>query len=66
MCLECGFYKGRIVIDMKAKKSAREERIQAKKAMLSAQAAQAANPTEEAEEHSAPPSGTEESSPEQK
>ena len=31
MCQECGFYKGRLVIDMKAKSEARAARIQAKK-----------------------------------
>lgn len=60
MCLECGFYKGRIVVDMKAKKTARQERIQAKKAMMSAQAAQEAATSQGAEEHPAPPTDTEE------
>ena len=31
MCLECGHYKGRMVVDMAAKKKAREERLQAKR-----------------------------------
>lgn len=31
MCQECGFYKGRLVIDMKAKNEARSARMQAKK-----------------------------------
>lgn len=31
MCQECGFYKGRLVIDMKAKSEARTARMQAKK-----------------------------------
>ena len=30
MCLECGYYNGRMVIDMKAEKEKREARIQAK------------------------------------
>jgi hypothetical protein len=30
MCLECGFYKGRQVIDLVAAKEAREARIKAK------------------------------------
>ena len=30
MCLDCGFYKGRMVVDMAAKKKAREERLQIK------------------------------------
>ncbi len=37
MCLECGFYKGRMVIDVAAKKKARDERLQAKKDMIDAQ-----------------------------
>ena len=43
MCLECGFYKGRIVIDIKAQKAARAARLQAKKDMIASQTAQAAN-----------------------
>lgn len=31
MCQECGFYKGRMVIDMKAKSDKREARMTAKK-----------------------------------
>lgn len=42
MCLECGFYNGRVVIDMKAQKAARDQRIQAKKEAINAQAAQTA------------------------
>ena len=38
MCLECGFYKGRMVMDVAAKKQAREERLQAKKEAIQAQA----------------------------
>jgi len=45
MCLECGFYKGRQVIDLVAQKKARAERIKAKKDMMKAQAEQIA-PTE--------------------
>lgn len=37
MCLECGHYKGRMVVDMAAKKKAREERLQAKREMIQAQ-----------------------------
>ena len=37
MCLECGHYKGRMVVDMTAKKQAREERLQAKREMIQAQ-----------------------------
>lgn len=35
MCLECGFYKGRVVIDLAAKKKERQERLNAKKALRS-------------------------------
>jgi hypothetical protein len=31
MCLNCGFYKGRVVIDLLAKKKAREARMEAKR-----------------------------------
>lgn len=41
MCLECGFYKGRMVVDMAAKKKAREERIKAKQEMIRAQQGEA-------------------------
>jgi len=34
MCLNCGFYNGRIVIDLLAKKKARDERLAAKKAVI--------------------------------
>jgi len=37
MCLGCGFYKGRLVVDMTAKTKAREERLQAKKEMINEQ-----------------------------
>jgi hypothetical protein len=37
MCLGCGFYKGRIVVDMTAKTKAREERLEAKKEMIKEQ-----------------------------
>ena len=36
MCQECGFYKGRLVIDMKAKSNARTARLQAKKGAIKA------------------------------
>jgi large subunit ribosomal protein L32 len=38
MCLNCGFYNGKMVLDLAAKKQNRESRIQAKKEALSAQA----------------------------
>ena len=37
MCLECGFYKGRQVMDLAAKKAKREERMRAKKEAIAAQ-----------------------------
>jgi hypothetical protein len=37
MCLDCGFYKGRQVIDLAAKKQARVARINAKKEMIASQ-----------------------------
>lgn len=52
MCLECGFYKGRMVVDMSAKKKAREERMQAKKDAIKAQAGDLG--AEEAPEEEAP------------
>lgn len=40
MCLECGFYKGKMVVDMTAKRKARADRMQAKKDAIAEQAAQ--------------------------
>ena len=37
MCPDCGFYKGRMVIDMKAKKESREARLKAKEEMRKSQ-----------------------------
>jgi len=37
MCQECGFYKGRLVIDMKAKSEARTARMTAKKEAIKGQ-----------------------------
>lgn len=45
MCLDCGFYKGRQVMDLAAKKDAREARMKAKKEAIKAQSDQVA-PTE--------------------
>ena len=36
MCLSCGFYKGQIVVDLAKKKQERQARINAKKAMRTA------------------------------
>ncbi|MCA9366396.1 50S ribosomal protein L32 [Candidatus Kaiserbacteria bacterium] len=38
MCLECGFYNGRQVMDLAAKKEARTARMQAKREAIRAQA----------------------------
>jgi large subunit ribosomal protein L32 len=38
MCLDCGFYKGRQVIDLKAEKDARAARMLAKKEAIRGQA----------------------------
>ena len=37
MCLECGFYKGRQVIDLKAQKDKRTARMQAKRDAIKSQ-----------------------------
>jgi len=37
MCLNCGFYKGKIVIDLVAKRKAREARLEAKRELIKAQ-----------------------------
>tara|TARA_B100000745_G_scaffold299988_1_gene252309 strand:- start:705 stop:890 length:186 start_codon:yes stop_codon:yes gene_type:complete len=47
MCLECGFYKGRQVMDLAGAKANREARKQAKKDAIAAQAESIA-PTEAA------------------
>lgn len=39
MCLNCGFYKGRVVIDLLTKKKDREARLQAKREMVRGQSA---------------------------
>lgn len=40
MCLNCGFYKGRVVIDLLAKKQEREARMAAKAAARSGEEAE--------------------------
>lgn len=40
MCLECGFYKGRQVMDLAAKKEARQARMQAKRDAIRLQSEQ--------------------------
>jgi hypothetical protein len=49
MCLECGFYNGKQVVDMAAKKAARTKRLEAKKAAIAEQAAQFAPETDATE-----------------
>ncbi|MFT7507069.1 MAG: large subunit ribosomal protein L32 [Acidimicrobiales bacterium] len=38
MCLQCGFYKGRQVMDLAGQKAKRDARMQAKKDVISSQA----------------------------
>lgn len=45
MCLSCGFYKGRQVMDLAAKREQREERMRTKRESIKAQAESVA-PTE--------------------
>jgi hypothetical protein len=45
MCLNCGFYKGKVVIDLLAKKKDREARMQAKREAMRGEVAPA--PTSE-------------------
>ena len=46
MCLECGHYKGRMVVDMSAKKKARTTRMDAKKSAIADQQQQLSAPAE--------------------
>lgn len=46
MCLDCGFYNGKLVVDMASKKRAREERMQAKKEAIRAQSGESETPEE--------------------
>jgi hypothetical protein len=49
MCLECGFYKGKMIVDMQAKKAARQARLEKKReAMQSMAEAQGVAPEEQA------------------
>ena len=61
MCLECGFYKGRQVMDLKAQKAKREARLRAKKEAIEAQLASIA-PTEAEAVSEAPVTETKEDS----
>ena len=44
MCLNCGFYNGRVVIDLAAKHKDRADRMQAKREAISAQTTTAPAP----------------------
>jgi large subunit ribosomal protein L32 len=48
MCLECGHYKGRLVVDMAAKRQAREARLEAKRARIEGEQATYEEPAAEA------------------
>lgn len=60
MCLECGFYNGRQVIDLAAQKEAREARLKAKREMIRGQEESIA-PTEADAVAEAPPAPVAES-----
>ena len=60
MCLECGFYKGRMVMDLAKKRSERQARLQAKKDQITAQAESIAPSEAEAVAEAAPAENTEE------
>lgn len=45
MCLECGFYKGRQVMDLKAKKDARTDRLKTKREAIKGQTTEAVSET---------------------
>jgi hypothetical protein len=49
MCLNCGFYNGRVVIDLAAKHKDRADRMQAKREAISAQAGSQSDNTPVAE-----------------
>jgi len=50
MCLSCGYYNGRQVIDLEAKKTAREARMNAKKEAIKGSAVGDESPVAEVEE----------------
>ena len=50
MCLDCGFYNGRQIIDLASKKTAREDRMKAKREAIQGSAQGDEAPTAEAEE----------------
>lgn len=59
MCLQCGFYKGRQVLDLKAQKDKREMRMKAKRDAIKAQAESVAPSEAEAVSEAALPEATE-------
>ena len=60
MCLECGFYNGRQVMDLAAKKEEREARMQAKRERIKAEAESIAASEAEAVSEAEPAENTEE------
>lgn len=60
MCLECGYYKGRQVLDLAAQKDARAKRMQAKREMIKAQNESVAPSEAEAVAEATPAEQTEE------
>jgi hypothetical protein len=50
MCLECGYYKGRQVMDLEAEKAKRDARIKAKKERIKVEGTVPAPETEEVKE----------------
>lgn len=61
MCLSCGFYKGRQVIDLAKRKEEREARMQAKREAIRGQQ-EAAAPTEAEEVSEQKPAETKDDS----
>jgi hypothetical protein len=47
MCLDCGFYNGKIVLDMKAKKAARTARMEARREAMRTMGEAQATPEEQ-------------------
>ena len=61
MCLACGFYKGRQVMDLAAKKKARDERIAKKREIIKTQQESIAPTEADAVAEKAPEEAKEES-----
>jgi hypothetical protein len=59
MCLECGFYKGRMVVDMEAKRKAREARLEEKRARIEGEQADYGEPKAEEQAAAIEPAKTE-------